>query len=317
MPRIINFGSLNIDYVYAVTHFVRGGETLAASDRAIHAGGKGLNQSVALARAGLRVAHAGAIGPDGVFLKELLAAEGVDVSRIALDATRPTGHTVIQVTPEGENAILYYAGMNAALSADFARETIEALEPEDVVLLQNETSAVADIIEAALEKGLRVVFNPAPYDPSVNALPLEKLHALFLNMTEACGILGMDPVSACASPEAGEKILAELAERFPQTTVVLTQGSRGAGWSRPGEAPGFAPAFPVKAVDTTGAGDTFTGYAVRAILAAESAADPQEAARRFAIGMRTASMAAALSVTKPGAAGAIPALADVLAALGQ
>ncbi len=309
MSRVINFGSLNIDYVYAAPHFVRGGETLAATARSIHAGGKGLNQSIALARAGLATLHAGAVGLDGLFLKTLLSDAGVDATHVAVDPEHPSGHTVIQVTPEGENAILYYAGTNATIDAEFVRGIIGAAGAEDAVLLQNETSAVADIVEAALEKGLRVIFNPAPFDDSVTALALERLFALCLNVTEACGILGLDPEVDGARLDAGERMLAALAAKFPKTVIILTLGSKGALWVRPGEAPGFVPAFPVKAVDTTGAGDTFAGYAVRALLSG----DADEAA--FAAGMRLAAMAAALSVTKPGAADSIPTLEAVERAL--
>ena len=150
MPRVFNFGSLNIDYVYKAPHFVRGGETLAASERTIHAGGKGLNQSIALARAGLDVAHVGVIGEDGKFLKDMLEREGVDVSRIRVDKKKPTGHTVIQVTPSGENAILYFAGANKALKPAYVRKVLDELEVNDLVMLQNETSAVKDIIKTSV-----------------------------------------------------------------------------------------------------------------------------------------------------------------------
>ncbi len=243
------------------------------------------------------------------FLKTLLSDAGVDATHVAVDPEHPSGHTVIQVTPKGENAILYYAGTNATIDAEFVRGIIGAAGAEDAVLLQNETSAVADIIDAALEKGLRVIFNPAPFDDSVTALPLERLFALCLNVTEACGILGLDPEVDGSRPDAGERMLAALAAKFPKTVIILTLGSKGALWVRPGEAPGFVAAFPVEAVDTTGAGDTFAGYAVRALLSD----DTDEAA--FATGMRFAAMAAALSVTKPGAANSIPMLDAVKQAL--
>ena len=143
----------------------------------------------------------------------------------------------------------------------------------------------------------------------MTALPLERLFALCLNVTEACGILGLDPEVDGSRPDAGERMLAALAAKFPKTVIILTLGSKGALWVRPGEAPGFVAAFPVEAVDTTGAGDTFAGYAVRALLSD----DTDEAA--FATGMRFAAMAAALSVTKPGAANSIPMLDAVKQAL--
>ena len=357
MPRVFNFGSLNIDYVYKAPHFVRGGETLAASERTIHAGGKGLNQSIALARAGLDVAHVGVIGEDGEFLKDMLEREGVDVSRIRVDKKKPTGHTVIQVTPSGENAILYFAGANKALKPAYVRKVLDELEADDLVMLQNETSAVKDIIKTSVEKGLRVIFNPAPFDPSVNKLPLDHLYALFVNVTEACGILGIDPAVYVQKPYIGRRLLLALAERFPKTIIVLTEGSFGAGWVVPDGEKGFTPAFYVDPVDTTGAGDTFAGYAVRGIVQGEGykkhsrlmseeilnskpeTDDTQQKALWEAMrgivsvevpgsdaflfsgffenGLRIAAMAAALSVTKPGAAESIPKYDEVIEVLNR
>lgn len=129
--RVINLGSINIDYVYQVPHFVRPGETLAATARAVHMGGKGLNQTVAMARAGLAVAHAGRVGPDGGLLKEFLEAEGVDVSAIETDPSTPSGHTVIQVTPEAENSILYFPGTNAGITPAFLERAFASSNPGD------------------------------------------------------------------------------------------------------------------------------------------------------------------------------------------
>lgn len=328
MPRVLNFGSLNIDYVYAVPHFVRGGETLEASGRAVHIGGKGLNQSVSLARAGLAPIHAGIIGGDGSFLKGFLAAEGVDVSGIAEMPEQPSGHTFIQVRPEGENAILYYPGTNERLTEEFVKRTLTQLVPGDVLLLQNETNLVDAIIRGGLARGLRVIFNPAPFDESVRALPLNALHAVILNQTEAQGLVAEDPAEldhedAGAALLAGEALFRAVAAKLPDVTLIITQGSKGAAWRRPSGREGFTPAFPVSAVDTTGAGDAFTGYAVRALikaLEAEAQSDAPEAAQQmgddaFAAGMRLAAMAAAISVTKPGAAESVPSLADAEAAL--
>lgn len=331
MPRVLNFGSLNIDYVYAVPHFVRGGETLEASGRAVHIGGKGLNQSVSLARAGLAPIHAGIIGGDGSFLKGFLAAEGVDVSGVAEMPEQPSGHTFIQVRPEGENAILYYPGTNERLTDEFVKRTLAQLEPGDVLLLQNETNLVDVIIREGLARRLRVVFNPAPFDESVRALPLNALHAVILNQTEAQGLVAEDPAEldhedAGAALLSGEALFRAVAAKLPGVTLIITQGSKGAAWRRPSGREGFTPAFPVTAVDTTGAGDAFTGYAVRALikaLEAEAQAVTTEAAEAaekagddaFAAGMRLAAMAAAISVTKPGAAESVPTLADAEAAL--
>ena len=116
MPKIVNFGSLNIDYVYRVHHFLRCGETLAASDRTLHMGGKGLNQTVALNRSGQTVCHVGVLGEDGRALFEFLRNASVQTDFLQISSSGASGHTIIQVTPDGENAILYYPGTNYRLT---------------------------------------------------------------------------------------------------------------------------------------------------------------------------------------------------------
>ena len=186
--HVLNIGSLNIDNVYQVPHFLRGGETVAAYRRTLHVGGKGLNQSVALARAGIASSHAGIIGRDGEVLKNFLEAEGVNVAHVEMRADEASGHTVIQISPEGENAILYYPGTNTCLTREFVKNAVSDLKEGDVLLLQNETNAIRDAIEIGLEKGLRIVFNPAPFDRSVPLLPLNQTAALILNEGEARGL---------------------------------------------------------------------------------------------------------------------------------
>ena len=191
--HVLNIGSLNIDNVYQVPHFLRGGETVAAYRRTLHVGGKGLNQSVALARAGIASSHAGIIGRDGEVLKNFLEAEGVNVAHVEMRADEASGHTVIQISPEGENAILYYPGTNTCLTREFVKNAVSDLKEGDVLLLQNETNAIRDAIEIGLEKGLRIVFNPAPFDRSVPLLPLNQTAALILTEGEARGLSQIPP----------------------------------------------------------------------------------------------------------------------------
>lgn len=308
-PKVINLGSINIDYVYQVPHFVRPGETLAATARAVHMGGKGLNQSVAMARAGLSLAHAGRIGADGTFLKEFLEAEGVDVSLIDVDPTMPTGHTVIQVTPEAENSILYFPGTNAGITPAFLDRAFADAKAGDWLVLQNELNGLADIFRAAEDKGLRVIFSPAPWTDEAAAVPFDRIEALIVNETEARGLLGE---TAAVTVLQGPELLDTLAQRVATPVIIMTMGSKGAFVSyrrHDASLVSVIPALPVEAVDTTGAGDTFTGYAVRAYIEAYSEEAPM--AQAFLAGLREASVAAALSVMKPGAAGSIPTLADV------
>ena len=294
--EVLNIGSLNLDYVYRVDHFVRPGETLAASHRAVHSGGKGLNQSVALARAGATVLHAGCVGADGGMLLEVLKDEGVDVSMLAVHESEASGHTFIQVTDDGENGILYYPGTNGRVTVESMLLALDACEKDDIVMLQNELPDTAGLIEAALERGLRTVLNPSPFDASLLKAPLERLYALIVNETEARGFLADEAEGVEA---AG--LMALLERRYPDVNLILTLGSRGACGRVPGAEPFFVPAVKMKAVDTTGAGDTFAGYAVAALAAGED----------LRTAMNRAAKASAISVTREGAATSIPRRSEV------
>jgi len=291
MKHILNFGSLNIDHVYHVEHFVQPGETLPCSNYQRFAGGKGFNQSIALARAGLRVTHAGQIGSDGVWLRERLAAESVDVSVLQMISDAPTGHAMIQVIPSGENSILINGGANQALDELFVSRVFDGIEDVDMVILQNETSAVRHVFSIAQQRGLPVVFNPAPMTQGVTKLPLGTLAMLIVNEVEAGGIVGAgDPEALCR----------RLAERFPTTLCVLTAGERGA-WAVRGSERWDNQARPVQAVDTTAAGDTFIGFFLAELLSSESVENA----------LAIANQAAAISVTRQGAADSIPTRKEV------
>lgn len=292
MSRILNLGSINLDHVYAVDHFVRPGETLASADYQLHAGGKGYNQTIALARAGADVAHLGAVGEEGQWLVERLAKEGVATDRIAMiDAA--TGHAIIQVTPEGENAIVLYAGANHAIDGDAIRAALAKLGSGDWLLTQNETSAVAEAMRQAKERGLKIAFNPAPMTDAVHDYPLDLVDLLIVNETEAEALAG----------ESAEGAGAALRKRYPQADVLLTLGSQGAKFlGKEGEI--FQAAEKVKAVDTTAAGDTFIGFFLAELLASETdkAASEDVYRRALELGCR----ASAVCVTRPGAARSIP-----------
>ncbi len=284
MAKILNIGSLNLDYVYAVPHFVEAGETLLAGERKVFPGGKGLNQTVAAARAGARVFHGGAVGADGDMLLGLLREAGADVSAVArVDV--PTGHAVIQVTPQGENAILILGGANRAVSRETVEAALQKVEPGDILLLQNEINGLAHIIRRAAEKGLRILFNPAPMEAAVKTLPLWLLDTLIVNEGEGQALAGdMDALRAA----------------YPKQRILLTQGSRGAYlWT--GAELLFQPAFKVKAVDTTAAGDCFLGYYAAALAEGQG----------YGAALRLAAAASALAVQRPGAAPSIPVRSEV------
>ena len=290
MAKILNIGSLNLDYVYAVPHFVTAGETLLASRRDVFAGGKGLNQTVAAVRAGAKVFHAGAVGADGDMLLDLLRAAGADVSAVRrVDV--PTGHAVIQVTPQGENAILILGGANRSVSADAVEGALGKVAAGDILLLQNEINGLDAILRRAAEKGLRILFNPAPMEAAVKELPLHLLDTLIVNEGEGKALAGdMDALRAA----------------YPRQKILLTRGSRGATlWT--GSELLFQPAFPVAALDTTAAGDCFLGY----YAAALSEGQP------YARALRLASAASALAVQRRGAAPSIPIRREVEAFLAR
>lgn len=290
MSKIINIGSINIDHVYKLPRFVRPGETLTSSDYEIFPGGKGLNQSIACAMAGLPVIHAGCIGNDKPWLMEVLKGLDIDTENIQV-MDQPTGHAMIQVIPSGENAIVIYPGANRCVDKELIGNVLQNCDLADMVLLQNEISNVADAIRMAKDCGMEVVFNPAPMTPEVLQYPLELVDLFILNQTEAYGLTGeTDP------PKIREVML----NRYPKASTLLTLGSNGSMFFE-ANVNLFQPAISVNAVDTTAAGDTFIGYFLSHWMTHYDAAKA----------MFLAANAAAICVTREGAAYSIPSFAEV------
>jgi ribokinase len=289
--KILNFGSCCIDNVYSVPHFVAPGETLASTHFDIYPGGKGLNQSIALSRAGATVMHAGKVGKDGVWLKELMSESGVDESRVTV-IDGPSGHANIQITPEGENAIVIVGGSNREITpADFEL-AFSGLNAGDFLLLQNEVSHLNEIIEHGSKLGLRIVFNAAPMDTSVLDLPLDLIEYLLVNETEAAALAETSDLTPAI-------LIETLANRYPEMKIVLTLGAAGAIYVEHNDdaiQQIQQPAFSTKAIDTTGAGDTFTGFFLAALIRGAAIEEC----------LREACLAASISVTRPGAATSIP-----------
>ena len=311
--KILTFGSLNIDYVYSVDHFVQNGETLASGALEIFSGGKGLNQSVALGRAGAEVFHAGAAGPDGQFLVDLLQEAGVDTHLVKRLESVRTGNAIIQRDPEGNNCILLYGGANQAITREQVKESLEGFGAGDYIVLQNEINQMPFLMEQARAKEMHIVLNPSPMNGRIFEMPLGCVDYLILNEVEAAQILEADTPAlgdekaalgdektALGGEKAGEAMAELLKKKFPRSRIVLTLGEKGAVYC--GEETRIRqPAYAVRAMDTTAAGDTFTGYFIAGIsrgMSAEEALD-------------TASRAAAIAVTKPGAAPSIPAWEQV------
>ena len=291
----LNSGSVTLDKVYQVPHFLQAGETLSSRQLDTFPGGKGLNQSIAAARAGVSVAHAGRIGADGAFLRTLLAENGVD-TRLLREDPGPTGHAVIQVDPSGQNCILLFGGANQQISPDDVEAFLAPFGPEDVLLVQNETSCLPQALAGAAARGIRTVLNPSPISPELLEADLSSVALFLLNEVEGAALGG-----GVREPEA---ILDALEARWPQAELVLTLGSQGARYRGRGRS-AVCPAFSVEAVDTTAAGDCFTGYFLSAWLEGQ---EPEQC-------LRFASAASAIAVGRPGAAPSIPHRSEVTAFL--
>ena len=219
--KVLNFGSLNIDYVYSVDHFVQKGETLASNALNIYTGGKGLNQSVALGRAGVKTYHAGAIGEDGQFLLDFLKKSGVDTTYVLKTDETRTGNAIIQTDKTGDNCILLFGGANQAISKHQVDETLSCFDEGDFIVLQNEINEMPYIIKKAHEKGMTIVLNPAPMNKKVSEMPLQLVDYLVVNEIEAAQLL-----ERTFSEEEDEVIADALVEKFPNTKIILTLGEK-------------------------------------------------------------------------------------------
>lgn len=293
--KVLCFGSLNIDYTYKVDHFVKKGETLSSDSLQVFSGGKGLNQSIALAKAGAEVYHAGAVGEDGRFLLEELQKAGVDTGCVTVRTDVRTGNAIIQNDREGDNCILLYGGANQAITKAQVDEVLAQFESGDFLVLQNEINELSYIMEQAHGKGMKIILNPSPMNEKILDLPLNQVDYFLLNEIEAGQILQKEV------PEGfdGEALAKELLVRFPHAAVVLTMGGDGSVYMDKEEAV-IQPVCRVQAVDTTAAGDTFTGFFIGGILRGDSVREAMELASR----------AAAIAVTRRGAAPSIPFLEE-------
>lgn len=291
--KVLNMGSLNLDYVYQVDHILTGGETLASDSMEVFPGGKGLNQSIALAKAGVCVYHAGLIGQEGQMLVEICRENGVDTRHIR-QISGKSGHTIIQVDRQAQNCILLYGGSNRAFTREYMDQVFADFEPGDVLLLQNEINLLEYAVEKGWEKGMKVVLNPSPMDDKLDAVDLKKVSLFLLNEIEGAQIAGT---------EDPDGILDRMAEKFPDAEVVLTLGSRGSVFQGGGQQV-RQKAYRVRAVDTTAAGDTFTGYFLAGMI------------KHMEIShiLDLASRASALAVSRKGAAPSIPWMKEVLEA---
>jgi ribokinase len=291
--KVLVFGSLNIDMVFSVDHIAAPGETISSAALSRSAGGKGANQAAALAKAGLSVYMAGKIGEDGLFLTELLRSYGVNTDHVKVYGGA-TGQAIIQVDQNGQNSIVLFSGGNYAIEEGEIGPVLDSFGRGDIVVLQNEIVHTGKIMETAKKRGLRICLNPSPYNEKIEGLPLDMVDMFFVNELEGSALVGM------AEESPPEAILDALVSRFPLAEIILTLGKRGARYGRAAvRAGGEIVDLPV--ADTTGAGDTFTGYfiAARAGGAGVSAA------------LAAACRASSIAVSRRGAMESIPLAAEV------
>ena len=282
---IYNLGSINIDNFYQVAHIPTPGETIAAGHMSVGLGGKGANMSVAAARGAARVVHIGAIGVEGTWTRDRLMEYGVD-TRFIIDGTR-TGHAIICVAEDGENAITLFTGANHEITSDLVGSSLSEAQTGDIFVTQNETNAQAQACEMAKRLGLRVAYAAAPFDAGAVQAVLPHIDMLIMNQVEAdqlTNALGLRP------------------DQLDVQDVIVTLGADGCRWfdNQMGRVHEHA-AISADVVDTTGAGDTFTGY----ILAGLDRGMPMEQAIRLAL------QGASIMVSRQGTADAIPDLKDI------
>ena len=288
--KICSFGSLNLDHIYRVEEIVRPAETIGSFGTQDVCGGKGLNQSVAMARAGAKVWHAGNVGQDeaGGVLVSALEKENIDTSLIGRLPV-PSGHAIIQINQHGENAIIVFGGANQQVTQEQIDAVFAQFDAGDLLVLQNEVNCLPEIIRCAHARGMKIALNPSPITAALAEIPVELCDILFVNEIEAGTFCSVEKAT-----------LEQLAERFPKAMLVYTMGSRGASVYVDGKTY-HQEAVRVKAVDTTGAGDTFTGYFLAAICEGMEIEDA----------LKLATKAAAISVTHPGASVSVPVRAEV------
>ncbi|MHC5225105.1 ribokinase [Ignatzschineria sp. LJL83] len=301
--KLIILGSCNVDYILNVPHFLTPGETLAGDQYQVALGGKGANQAVAAGRAGADITFIAAVGNDEVG-KEAIAQfkkDQIQTTLIEVIEDEKTGVALIFVNQEAENMIGIYAGANAHVTSEFVTPILPNIEASDMLLMQLETpiEALELAAKTAKKSGVKVVLNPAPAKALSDAF-LANIDIITPNETEAKILTGI----TIDTEDDAEKAAMILHEKGIET-VIITLGKKGAWVSEKRddshETKKLVPGFSVKAIDTIGAGDTFNGVLVTALLEDKALLDA----------VKIAHAAAALAVTKKGAQPAVPWRAEI------
>ena len=303
--HVVVLGSINVDTTYHVNRFPQPGETIAAQSKSSAPGGKGANQAVAAARSGAQTAFVGAVGSDneGQYMLEALKENDIDTSHINIDKYHGTGSAAITLDANGQNDIMVYGGANQAMQPGEFGDLSELLTHTDFLIAQFETpQAVAlDLFKQAKEQGVTTVLNPAPAHEIMPEL-LQYTDVIAPNETECALLTGIELTD--------DDSMLKSADYFRERGVkhlLITLGDRGVFYSTPDDH-GLVPAFKVKAVDTTAAGDTFIGALCSQLE--KDLANVEDS-------LRYAQRASSLTVQRMGAMPSIPTGEDVKAALKQ
>ena len=301
--KVAILGSINVDTTYHMERFPEPGETLAAKDKSSAPGGKGANQAVAAARSGSQTYFIGMVGTDaeGKFMREALQADGIDTSHIGNDSHHGTGTALVTLDANGQNDIMVYGGANQAMTTANLKDLDALMEEVDFLVTQFETPQEVALaaFKTAKAHDVITVLNPAPAKEILPEL-LAYTDVIAPNETESTLLSGIEITD--------EASLVQTAQAFQAkgvTTTLITLGSKGAFFATKDDH-GIVPAFKVKAVDTTAAGDTFLGALI-------SQLDPAMA--NLADAIRYAQRASSLTVQRMGAMPSIPTEAEVTAAL--
>lgn len=279
------FGSLNIDKVYSLDHLPEKGETLSCLNYEIHIGGKGLNQAISLKKTSEEVYIAGCIGNDGIFLKDFLDKNGVDTSLLKINDSF-TGSALIEVDRNGQNQMILFKGTNHEISKEYCDYVLNCFEKGDLILMQYETSCVEYMAEKAHKKGLITAINPSPYVNELDSFNYKYIDYIILNEFEGKSISKENNTGLA---------LKKLYSMTDNGKIIMTLGADGAAYYD-GKDIYSCNAFDVDVVDTTGAGDTFTGYILSSLL---EGTGPDKA-------LKISSAASAIAVGLAGAAETIP-----------
>lgn len=290
MSKICVIGSVNIDIVFGVKSIAKPKETISTTFSTRNLGGKGLNQAIALAKSFSPVFLAANIGANDKYISRKIQKLSLNTDFVrTIDSD--TGTAFIQVDPDGQNCIVLDKGANYHFTKDQVDTILSNFYPGDLIVLQNEINLLDYIISRCENRKLSTAFNPSPFDDMIKQLPIGKISYLLLNEIEGASL---------AQSQDIVHILPRLHRKYPNTTIVLTVGADGA-LCQYGEKLIKVPGIKVKPIDTTGAGDTFTGFFLAAM---QQGLQIEEALDR-------ANIAAALSVTRRGATSSIPSLEEV------